>query len=494
MLVGLLTLDRDSSVPLPEQIYRSTRRAILDGRLALGGRLPSSRSLATGLGVSRNTVNAAYELLMAEGMIEVRPGSAPRVVDGGEGVGDLPGELLPQASASEPALSARGHAMASNPWGASGRRRGGRLEPGTPALDCFPQDAWARALRRAARRLKGPELFYDRIPGYEPLREVLASYLVEERGLRASAERIIVLPSTQAALFMLASALTDPGDCVWLEDPGYLGARAAFQAAGLDIRPMPVDDEGADPRRMPDGPAPRLVYVTPSHQYPFGMRMPLHRRLMMLERVRACSGLVVEDDYDSEFLFEGRPLAAMQGLGGEGDTVYLGTFSKTMLPGLRVAYMVVPPALAAPLARVQRVTGAFANVATQAALAEFIESGHYRAHLRRIREVYAQRGRGLAEALRARLGNRIVAADPVGGVQIAVRFNMPCDDKAVARRVNERAFGVAALSAYALSAKASGLVIGFAALRDGEAETCAEAVADALDRETGNAPAGHGVA
>jgi GntR family transcriptional regulator/MocR family aminotransferase len=380
--------------------------------------------------------------------------------------------------------------MATNPWGETGRRRGGRLEPGTPALDCFPQDAWARALRRAARRLKGPELFYDRIPGYEPLREVLAAYLIEERGLRASAERIIVLPSTQSALFLLASALADPGDCVWLEDPGYLGARAAFQAAGLDIRCMPVDEEGADPRMMPEAPPPRLVYVTPSHQYPFGMRMPLNRRLLMLERVRACGGLVVEDDYDSEFLFEGRPLAAMQGLGGDGDTIYLGTFSKSMLPGLRVAYLVVPQVLAEPLARVQRVAGAFANVATQAALADFMEGGHYRAHLRRIREIYARRGQELAGALRARLGNRIVVEDPVGGIQIALRFNLPCDDQAVARKVNERGFGVAALSAYGLSARVSGLVIGFAALREGDAETCAREIAQALDTAMGNAPTG----
>lgn len=210
MLEGLLSLDRDSAVPLPEQIYRGARRAILDGRLALGGRLPSSRSLAAGLQVSRNTVNAAYELLLAEGMIEVKPGAAPRVVAGGEGDGEAPGELLPRSGEHVPGLSGRGLAMATNPWGETGRRRGGRLEPGTPALDCFPQDAW-RGPCAGRPATEGPELFYDRIPGYEPLREVLAAYLIEERGLRASAERIIVLPSTQSALFLIASALADPG-------------------------------------------------------------------------------------------------------------------------------------------------------------------------------------------------------------------------------------------------------------------------------------------
>ncbi|WP_417771041.1 PLP-dependent aminotransferase family protein [Stappia sp.] len=484
MLEGLLILNRGSAVPLPEQIYRGVRAAISDGRLALGGRLPSSRALAASLSVSRNTVNAAYELLVAEGVVSVRKGAAPRILDEKRLPPRFGGTQAGSAPAPSAGLSARGLAMAVDHWGATERKRGGKLEPGTPGLDCFPQDEWARTLRRATRGLRGGALFYDEIAGYGQLRQALARYLVEERGLRASPERIIVTPSTQASLFLLASILADPGDTVWLEDPGYLGARAAFLAAGLSVRPMPVDADGADPSVMPLDPPPRLIYVTPSHQYPFGVRMPLERRLMVLERARACGGLVVEDDYDSEFLFAGRPLAALQGLGHDGQTVYLGTFSKAMLPGLRCAYMVVPEDLAPALARTLRVTGHFANVATQAALADFIESGRYRAHLRRIRETYEERGCALAAALRSRLGNAVGLSDPVGGVQCAVRFNMPCNDKAVAAAANRRGFGVAALSAYALEADVCGLVVGFANAREGDAEACAIAIAEAL-AETG---------
>lgn len=503
MLEGLFVLDRAKALPLPDQIYRGVRGAIADGRLARGARLPSSRGLAVLLGVSRNTVNAAYELLAAEGVIQVRPGAAPRVIDeaGEDGAaarggvektagtaGAAAGRRERRGEGASPPpvavrLSQRGAMLDRDPWAATGRRRGGRLEPGTPALDCFPRDAWGRALRRAARQLRGGELFYDQLAGHDPLRRSLARYLVEERGVRATAERVMVLPSTQACLFLLASVLADAGDVAWVEDPGYLGARAAFLAAGLSLRPMPVDALGADPRAMAASPPPRLIYVTPSHQYPFGMLMPLERRLAVLESARATGAVVIEDDYDSEFLFSGRPLAALQGLGREGETVYLGTFSKALLPGVRVAYMVVPEPLAAPLARAQRATGALASVATQAALAEFLETGHYRAHLRRIRGIYQERGLRFAAALRRHLGAQAEIADPVGGVQLAIRLLAPVDDRAVAARVNAVGFSAAALSAYALDAPVRGLVIGFAAADAAEAEACARAIGAAVAAE-----------
>lgn len=476
MLDGLLSIDRSAALPLPEQVYRGMREAIGDGRLAEGARLPSSRALAAALGISRNSVNAAYELLVAEGIVTVRSGSAPKVARVGLwGEGDAPA-----ISARAVALSARGRAMSNNPWSATQRRRGGKLEPGTPSIDRFPADEWARTLRRAARRLRGDVLSYGETQGLGELRGELAAYLAAERGVRATPERIIVTPSTQASLNLLASALADPGEAAWLEDPGYLGARAAFTAAGLDIVPMPVDADGADPRLVTDRRPPRLIYVTPSHQYPYGTRMSLARRAMVLDAARACGGVVLEDDYDSEFLFSGRPLAAMQGLGAEGEVIYLGTFSKSMLPGLRVAYMVVPEHLAGPLAVAQRVSGMLANVMTQAALADFIASGRYRAHLRRVQETCEARGRELAAALRQRLGTAADVPDPVGGVQLALRFAGAVDDLAIAARVNALGFGVAALSPYGIACNPSGLVIGFAGAQGGEAQACAEAVAGAL--------------
>lgn len=477
MLAGLISIDRSSAVPLPEQVYRALREAIGAGRLAAGARLPSSRALAAALGISRNSVNAAYELLVAEGIVTVRGGSVPKV---SAAAGTLSEGEAPAIAARAVALSARGRAMSSDPWSRTERRRGGKLEPGTPSLDRFPADDWARTLRRVTRRLRGDVLSYGETRGLPELRRELAAYLTAERGVRATPERILVTPSTQASLTLLANSLADPGEAAWLEDPGYLGARAAFTAAGLDIVPMPVDAEGADPRRVADRRPPRLIYVTPSHQYPFGTRMSLARRAMVLEAARACGGVVLEDDYDSEFLFSGRPLAAMQGLGAEGEVIYLGTFSKSMLPGLRVAYMVVPEHLAAPLTVAQRVSGMLANVTTQAALAEFIASGRYRAHLRRVQQTCEARGRDLASALRQRLGDAADVPDPVGGVQLALRFTGAVDDLAVAARVNALGFSVAALSPYGIDCGLSGLVIGFAGAQEGEAQACAEAVAGAV--------------
>ncbi|WP_425086650.1 PLP-dependent aminotransferase family protein [Stappia sp.] len=476
-----LSLSRDSAVPLSEQIYRGLRAAIGDGRLPAGGKLPSSRRLAAALDVSRNTVTAAYELLVAEGVVTVRSGTAPRIA-----------ETLPQPPAAVPetpqparsALSQRGQRAAANPWAATRRIAGGRLEPGTPALDCFPRDAWGRCLRRAARTIPSAGLFYDQPSGLIVLKEVLARYLAAERGVRARADTILITPSTQASLSLLATCLADPGDTVWLEDPGYLGARAAFDTAGLRIAAMPVDDHGADVSAMAASALPpRLIYVTPSHQYPMGARMPLPRRLALLETARRAGAVVLEDDYDSEFLFEGRPVAALQGLAEGAEAIYLGTFAKSMIPGLRLAYMVVPQPLAAPLSAAQRAAGLYAGAIPQAALADFIDGGHYRAHLKRIRALYQTRGRYLAGALRAALGNRVQVADPVGGVQLAARFAPSVDDRRLADAVNADGFGVAALSAYALDADARGLVIGFASATQADAAACVAAVAAALDAQ-----------
>lgn len=479
MLGGLLELERDGALPLPEQIYRGLRSAISAGRVASGDRLPSSRALAASLDVSRNTVNAAYELLAAEGVVTVRSGAAPRVaaLDAPDRVG-----LSVPAEAEGPGLSRRGLEIAATRRACEGRRAEGRLQPGVPALDCYPVDGWARTLRRAARALRGGALYYEELAGYAPLRRTLAAYLSRERGLRVRAEQILVTPSTQASLYLLANALADPGEVAWLEDPGYLGARAAFTAAGLAIRAMPVDEQGADPGAMAAAPRPRLIYVTPSHQYPLGLRMSLPRRLRLLEVARSAGAVVLEDDYDSEFLFTGRPIAALQGLSSASQTVYLGTFAKSMMPSLRVAYVVVPPQLVAPLRSVQHNTGAFANVATQAALADFIERGHYRAHLKRIRAVYQQRGDALVGALRAELGNAISVSLPAGGIQLSLRFAPEVDDAAIAADLNGQGYAVSPLSRYTLEAPLSGLVVGFAAATLEDVRGGAAAIAAALRR------------
>jgi GntR family transcriptional regulator/MocR family aminotransferase len=477
---GVLTLDRSADTPLAEQIYRGLREAVRAGLLASGERLPSTRRLAAALGVARNTVNAAYELLDAEGIVTLRGGAAPRVADG------LPleaAEPSPEAPARQASLSRRGLLMSANLRGDGWSSGTGVLQPGAPALDCFPYEEWARCLRRAARLERGAGLLYRDYSGYAPLKRQLARHLAFERGVRATPEQILVTSAMQASLSLLAQALADPGDEVWLEEPGYLGARTAFHGAGLAIRPLPTDDAGADASKVPPGAAsPRLIYVTPSHQYPLGSRMPLARRLTLLERARAAGALVLEDDYDSEFLFSGRPVAALHGLAEEGRVIYLGTFSKSLLPGLRISYCVVPKALTDPLCQLMRNTGCAANVQAQAALAAFMDSGAYRKHLKRIRQIYERRGRLLVETLNRRLGNWLEVAPPTGNVQVAVLFREPLDDVAIALKMQARGFGVSPLSnCYLGTERRSGLIVGFAGASGEEIERGAEVLAELLE-------------
>ncbi|MCV0426885.1 MAG: PLP-dependent aminotransferase family protein [Roseibium sp.] len=458
---GILSLDRSSDVSLSEQIYRGFRDAVRKGLLSSGTRLPSTRRLAAMLEVGRNTVNAAYDLLQAEGIIFVRTGAAPRIMNG------LPLEGMTHnrsSTARKRSLSKRGILMSDNIRGVGWAFRHGVLQPGAPALDCFPYEEWARCLRRAARLERSPDLQYQNYTGLPALRQQLSRHLAAERGVRADPEQILVTSSMQSSLSLLAQALSDHGDEAWLENPGYLGAKTAFHAAGLKIRPLPTDEDGADVAATDISKSPsKLIYVTPSHHYPLGARMPLARRLALLEAARASGAVILEDDYDSEFLFAGRPVAALYGLAEEGQVIYLGTFSKSLMPGLRVAYCVVPNDLVQPLTQLMRNMGCSANVQAQAALAHFMDSGCYQKHLKQIRQIYRSRGEQLVDTLRSRLGNRIHVEIPTGNVQVSIMFRERIDDVRLAMDLQSHGFAVSPLSNCYLGSDAkSGLIIGFA--------------------------------
>lgn len=478
---GVLDLTDAGAVPLSQQIYRAIREAVRNGTLKPDMRLPSSRKLAAMHGVSRNTVNAAYDLLRAEGIIAARPGAAPVISSVQLPAAAKPGK---KPASFEKRLSARGRRLSANARGETWGREFGLLQPGNPALDAFPYELWARSLRRAARTANSPYLLYQETTGHPDLKAVLADYLAVERGVRARPEQILITSSTQASLSLLTAGLSDPGETAWIEDPGYLGARAAFHSAGLEIRGMPVDLEGADTgKRLSDAVKPRLIYVTPSHHYPFGRRMSLARRLAVISAASEAGATILEDDYDSEFLFEGRPIAALQGLADQDEVIYLGTFSKSLLPGLRVAYMVVPEPLIGPVSLMIRNTGCLANVHAQIALSDFISSGHYRAHLRMIRQLYQERGNGLVTALKEKLGNAVAVDPPTGNVQVTLCFNRHVDDKLVARAMQKRGFSVSPLSTCYLEAEPRpGLIIGFASATQQDAEAGAEALSDTLSK------------
>lgn len=441
------------------RLYRAILAAIRAGRIGDGAHLPSSRAAAAGLGLSRNTVNAVYDLLRAEGLIDVRPGAAP-VVRFAEA--PQAGPARPGDGGGAPSLGARGRALATDPRQRSRVASDGAMAPGSPDEALFPADLWARALRRAARRRYGGAAIYGAFHGVPDLQEALAENLGSDRGLRVRPDRILVLPGTQAALALAAQVLADPGETAAVEDPGYAGARGAFLGAGLRLVPIPVDAEGADPGALAAEGRLRLIYLTPSNQYPLGHRLSHRRRLAFLARARAEGAVVIEDDYDGEFHWRGQEIAAMQALASGEEAIYLGTAAKALIPGLRLGWMVVPEALAEPMRQAQRNLGLGANLHAQAALADLMRSGEYRAHLRRTARILAERGAALVGALDARLGAAVTARLPDGGVQLAIRFEGLAEEAEAQRRLQALGFAPARLSGFGLSHCPTGLVTGFA--------------------------------
>jgi GntR family transcriptional regulator/MocR family aminotransferase len=458
---GVVDLERSGTQSLYRQLYEQLRGAILDGRLIAGTRVPSSRSMAGQLGIARNTVLAAVEQLAAEGFLEARQGSGTVVSS------QLSAELTLAASkrtsGKRPAytLSVAGKRLAGVNRTIEGGEDPKPFQPGIPDLGAFPTAIWARLLRRETQRLQPEALAYGWTAGHPRLREVLCAHLREMRGIQAEPEQVIITSSAQAALDLLARALVGPGDAVWLEEPGYLGARAAFSGAGADLIPVPVDDHGLNPggKHVP----PRAIYVTPSHQYPTGRLMPLARRLELLETAERHGAYVIEDDYDSEFQFQGRPVAALQGLDPEGRVLYVGTFSKILQPGIRVGYAVVPSALTEPLSLMQRNTGQLVSVAIQLALAAFIEEGHLRAHVRRVCALYEERQKILADGLTSYFGGILIAEKPAGGMQLIAGLPNGFSDAKIIKTLAEHNIQARAVSSFYLGkAQHQGLLLGFA--------------------------------
>lgn len=449
VFASLVRLDPAAPQTLVVQLYRGVRAHVLAARLCAGDRLPSSRMAAAVLGIGRNTVNAAYELLVADGIITVPPRGAPRVA------------LLPGRDAATPAgaglISARvRQALVPIRTGLAE----GLLAPGSPDPALFPADLWGRALRRAARHRQDGAEGYRHYAGLPELRLALAELLRQHRGLAADPDRIIITPGTQASLALAAHVLADPGDHVLIESPGYTGAIAAFRAAGLNGRPLPVDGRGADVARAEIAGA-RLVYVTPSTQYPTGVRMAPDRRAALVAAAAAAGAVIIEDDYDSEFVWEGRGLAALSAAPGIGSSLYLGSAAKSLLPGLRIGWMLVPDALVAPLRAMQAHLGLSANVHAQAALAETLAAGSYRAQLARVARSYQQRLALLADAVEARMGDRVRLSRPAGGLQLVISFPVDIDDQQLRQALNDAGFAVAALSDHCIGQPERGLVVGF---------------------------------
>jgi GntR family transcriptional regulator/MocR family aminotransferase len=434
---------------------------MLSGGLGRGARLPSTRRLAVSLGVSRTTVTAAVDILAAEGFLEARRGSGTYVA------ALLPADRLARVSpvgqvSPGPTLSRRGAVLAEgSPVASAGRL----FTPGLPALDAFPLAEWRRALGRA-QRAGGTALLHLADPrGWPPLRHAIADYVGPARGVACSADQVVVLASARQAVSLAGNLLADPGDRVWVEDPGYPDAHSALRAAGLVPVPVPVDHAGLDVaagRRM--APDARLAAVTPSHQYPLGAIMTLERRVALLDWARAARATVLEDDYDGEFRYGGRPITALYGLDGGDRVLYVGSFSKAMFPALRLAYLVAPPRLADAVAQARRAAHAEPPALTQAALAEFVAGDAFTQHIRRMRLLYRARQEALVDAVRRHLGG-ILAVDPSdAGMHLVGHLDPAIPDRIVAAAAARAGMGLTALSRYAVGpAPRNGLVLGYAA-------------------------------
>lgn len=448
------------------RLYQALRQAIAEGDLRPGEPLPSSRQAAESLAMARNTVNGAYDLLRAEGCLEIVPGRRPRIraaIAPAVAPEGNQGREMRCDGRSGIRLSQRGEGLAHDHRARARAQASGPFSPGEPDPKLFPADAWGRALRRAARRDYGARAGYRDPHGLPGLRSALADQLERHRGVRVAPDRILILPTVQSGLVLAANALADPGDLALVEDPGYAGARAAFAGAGLRLGAMPVDADGADVAAVTvPGTAPRLIYVTPSTQYPTGARMALHRRLALLDRAHAHKTIILEDDYDSEFVWRGGEIAALQALDGDDRVIGFGTVAKSLLPGLRLAWMVVPDMLVEDLRQAQRNLGLLANLHGQAALQDFLESGEYRAHLRRITRAYGERARMLVDGLQEVLGDRAQILRPDGGLQVCVPLPDSAQEAALVAALQTRGFAVAGFSGYHLEHGRSGLVIGFA--------------------------------
>lgn len=476
ILAELLALQRSDDAALVAQLTQQLRALMASGRIRSGAVLPSSRSLSAELDVSRNTVTHAYEQLAAEGYLSVAARRRPVVAD------DIQQRLAKaepapkREAARKPALSPWAAKLSETDWPLSYQAEFRPLRPGLADAREFPHQIWARCLRRSALRRR----FNDQTLVNRPsLREALRDYLEINRGVHAEADQILILPTAQAALTLIAASTVVPGDTVWTEDPGYPGAAAAFRAAGANVVGVRLDRWGMT--RVREARAPKLIFVTPSHQHPTGRVMPVARRSELLATAEPGKTWIVEDDYDGEFHYDSRPMPALQGLDREGRVLYLGTFAKAMTSDIRIGYLVVPLQLSKTMEIAQRHLGLIASVHVQEALADFMTDGHFLAHIRRMRRSYRSRRDHLAAALTRHLGDVLAAEVPPGGMQLIARFKTGAVDSSAVSRLSAAGVEVRALSSLALERpRDHGLLLGFAAWRENEIGAAVRIMADCL--------------
>lgn len=459
---------RAGNATLFRWLYDELRTAIVEGRLRAGARLPSSRSISRQHQVSRGTVVSAFEQLGAEGYVDSRVGS-------GSFVRGIPDKLLEAqrgplpvgTGTSRATLSARGRCLARYrffpaPWL---NRPAPAFRIGQPALGAFPIELWSRVAARRMRKATPSLLSRGDTLGFRPLRVEIASYLGSVRGIKCTADEIVITSGTQQSLDLVSRLLLDRQDKVWVENPGYPAAISLFRALGVDVVPVPVDDQGlvcAAGRRLCK--AAKLAYVTPAHQFPLGVTLSLARRLELLQWAQEADAWIVEDDYDGEFRFTDRPLVALRSLDASGCVIYSNTFNKVLFPTLRLGYLVLPQRLIEPMTAAKAVLDRYPPVLDQAILCDFITEGHMGHHIRRMREIYMERLDVLARSVQLELDGLMELAPTRAGLQTVGWLAEGMDDETAYTSALARGIESIPLSRLTSGdATRPGLILGFAA-------------------------------
>ncbi|MYM29848.1 aminotransferase class I/II-fold pyridoxal phosphate-dependent enzyme [Duganella sp. CY15W] len=450
------------------RLYEAAKDAIHQQRLGAGSKLPSSRDLARDLGIARNTVIAAFEQLAAEGYVTSAQGSGTYVADlqahsaSMRGTGVQPkGRTSARAAPRAALLSKRGQELTS--YAAGPQFEIQPFAAGDPDFSTFPFKLWQRLQNRVWREARNDLLDYGQSGGHLPLRQAITEYLRISRSVKVEVEQVMITGGTQQSLDLCAQLLADAGDTAWVENPCYWGARRVFQARELKLRPVTVDGDGMALNASDLATKPRLIYVTPSHQYPTGAVMSLARRRELLDVAVRKDAWILEDDYDSEFRYTGRPLAALQGLDNDDRVLYMGTFSKVLYPGIKVGYLVVPPALIPAFRSALYDLQRPGQLTVQATLTDFITLGHFTAHVRKIRQTYGARRELLRRLLAQRLPQGVTISKEESGLHLVIELPDHVDDVALAQRAAAEEISVKALSTYYMKPPVRrGLLVGYA--------------------------------
>lgn len=450
-----LSIDRTLQLPMYLQICQRFKTAIEQGHLHAGDRVPAVRALATELNLARGTVEMAYRILTDEGYLQVR-GAAGTVVS----------PTLPQPAALKPPAPLPGQTMAAilDHDGKAPKA----LQLGLPALDAFPRKVWNRIVAHRLRESEPARLAYPAPAGYERLREKIATYLGVSRGVTCLPEQVFITTGLRTTLELTLSSLSTVGDEFWFEDPGYILARPFLQNAAVKIVPVPVDENGLmveEGKRL--SPYAKFAMVTPSHQSPLGVTLSLERRMALLEWASSAGSWIIEDDYDSEFRYQGRPLPALKSLDRNDRVIYAGTFSKVLFPGLRLAYVVAPASAVARFQAVSSNLNAGCPYLFQAGVADFIAEGHFSRHLKKMRLLYAERRAVTQRVFQEILDERIRIDLRPGGLHMLAQLADHEDDVMIAEKARELGLAMHALSRWYINAKSQqGLLLGFANVVD----------------------------